>query len=178
MIMTSLGEELHDPTHCAANGMPHLSPCIEPPLLPTSPDEEIRILLTGSRDWQDEDLIWNVLYRYMPPRGSLLHTVVLVHGDCPTGADSLVSTLWTANGGLEEPHSCDHECWTCHHWEHSWRDRGKRAGPIRNKVMVDLGAVICLAFPLGPLGVSRGTRGCMALAEEAGIPVVNLERAA
>lgn len=120
--------------------------------------EDFRILLTGSRDWVDEALIWDALYPYLPARGSLMHTVTLVHGDCPTGADALASLLWTANGGLEEPHPAQ------------WDLYGKAAGPIRNRKMVELGAGVCLAFPLGR---SAGTRGCMRLAEAAGIPVIN-----
>ena len=108
-----------------------------------------RVLITGSRDWTDEGLIWNVLSPYLP--------AVLVHGACPTGADEIASTLWVANGGTEEPHPAD---WSL----------GKKAGPLRNQEMVDLGADICLAFPLLE---SRGTRDCMRRATAAGIPVRN-----
>lgn len=116
----------------------------------------MRVLITGSRNWTDEDLIWDVLFEYLPARGSLMHTVVLVHGDCPTGADAIASLVWTANGGLEEPHPAN------------WAKHGKAAGPLRNQEMVNLGADVCLAFPLGE---SRGTRDCMRRAEAAGIPV-------
>jgi hypothetical protein len=51
-----------------------------------------------------------------------------------------------------------------------WTTHGKAAGPIRNARMVALGADVCLAFPKGE---SRGTRGCMRLAEKAGIRVCN-----
>lgn len=112
--------------------------------------------MTGSRDWADEERLSQVLSEYLPARGSLMHTVVLVHGDCPTGADHLAMTLWTANGGVEEPHPAD------------WARHGKGAGPRRNQEMVDLGADVCLAFPIGP---SRGTRDCMSRAELAGIKV-------
>lgn len=50
-----------------------------------------------------------------------------------------------------------------------WDRHGKAAGPIRNQEMVDAGADVCLAFPLGE---SRGTRHCMKAAEQAGIPVI------
>lgn len=45
------------------------------------------------------------------------------------------------------------------------------AGLVRNQLMVDLGADICLAFPLPG---SRGTWDCMGRAEAAGIKVINL----
>ena len=48
-----------------------------------------------------------------------------------------------------------------------WRG-GRLCGPERNAHMVSLGADLCLAFPLPS---SRGTRNCMRLAREAGIPV-------
>lgn len=51
-----------------------------------------------------------------------------------------------------------------------WDKFGRSAGHIRNNTMVKLGADVCLAFPIGE---SRGTRGCMRLAERAGITVIN-----
>lgn len=117
----------------------------------------MRILLTGSRHWTDEGLLWDVLSEYRPERGGLMHTVILVHGNAP-GADRLASLLWCANDGWEESHPAD------------WTRYGKAAGPLRNQQMVDLGADLCLAFPLG---VSTGTRDCMRRATKAGIPVIN-----
>lgn len=49
-----------------------------------------------------------------------------------------------------------------------WDKHGKAAGPIRNQKMVDLGATVCLAFPLPG---SRGTAHCMSAARKASIPV-------
>ena len=51
----------------------------------------------------------------------------------------------------------------------NWKNLGRKAGPLRNQKMVDLGADICIAFPQGE---SRGTRNCMKLADKAGIEVV------
>lgn len=88
---------------------------------------------------------------------------VVVHGDCPTGADRYASE-WCREARfnglhvIEEAHPAD------------WGKHGKAAGPIRNQQMVDLGADVVLAFPLGE---SRGTRHCMAAAEKAGIPVIS-----
>jgi hypothetical protein len=114
-----------------------------------------RILVTGSRDWEDEMTVclalW-VAYCDLKEQGE----VVLVSGNCPTGADSIAERFWEANGMPVERHPAD------------WKTFGKFAGPKRNKEMVDLGADVCLAFPIG---VSRGTRGCMKLAKDAGIPI-------
>lgn len=114
-----------------------------------------RILVTGSRNWTDREAI----------RFALLETTrafgldfVLVHGDCPTGADAIAAEIWQDMGGKCEAHPAN------------WVKYGRAAGPIRNQQMVDLGADACLAFPMGD---SRGTRGCMCMAAVAGIPVTN-----
>jgi hypothetical protein len=113
-----------------------------------------RILVTGSRDWDDELTVESALamavYQNVP--------AVIVHGACPTGADAIASR-WTVRhriiGLTEEMHPA------------RWRGNGRAAGPLRNKAMVDLGADICLAFIRNS---SRGATGCADLAEAAGIP--------
>ncbi|WP_352302760.1 DUF2493 domain-containing protein [Kineosporia sp. NBRC 101731] len=110
----------------------------------------MRILVTGSRDWTDEDVVYEALVTYSLPGD------VIVHGACPTGADAFADRWAVSNGRAVERHPA------------LWRVHGRSAGPIRNQQMVARGAEVCLAFPLG---VSRGTRGCMAMAGAAGIPV-------
>jgi hypothetical protein len=127
----------------------------------------VRILVTGSRDWEDGDAVRRAIAEamndrgIMTPTGKITEQVTIVHGGCPTGADRHAQ-LWALSlRGLmsEEEHPAD------------WIHEGKAAGPRRNQRMVDAGADICLAFPLGE---SRGTRDCMRRAEAAGIPVVVL----
>lgn len=118
-----------------------------------------RVLVTGSRDWKDRSSVWYALQGELERYGS----IVVVHGACPTGADD-IADRW-AWGMYQEGHQAmpeDHPA--------DWDRYGKAAGPIRNKHMVDLGADVCHAFPIEG---SRGTFGCMRLAEEAGIPVIN-----
>lgn len=115
----------------------------------------MRILITGSRDWTDSDVIRNALASFTLDTSE---EITVVHGDCPTGADSIAAKIASENGFNVEAHPAD------------WARHGKSAGPIRNQEMVDLGADICLAFPKGD---SRGTRGCMKFAKAAGIKVVN-----
>ncbi|MFJ2110551.1 SLOG family protein [Streptomyces sp. NPDC087850] len=118
-------------------------------------DRPYRILITGSRDWDDYDLIHAALtfacFQQVP--------AVIVHGACPTGADALASR-WVhrhrAIGLSEELHPA------------MWRWHGRAAGPRRNAHMVHLGADITLAFIRNR---SRGATGCADLAEAAGIPV-------
>ncbi|GAB3251678.1 SLOG family protein [Kineosporia babensis] len=113
----------------------------------------MRILVTGSRYWSDEDAVHRALVTYSR-RGD-----VIVHGACPTGADAIADWWAIGNGRDVERHPA------------LWRVHGKAAGPMRNRQMVELGADLVLAFPLGP---STGTRGCMAVAEAAGLRVLNL----
>lgn len=129
-----------------------------------------RILVTGSRAWVDRDTIRSALLTQINAAvfADDSRWPVLVHGGCPTGADAIADEVWrdlmTRYTSLDEPevHPAD------------WRSEGRAAGPKRNARMVALGAAVCLAFPLGE---SRGTRGCMALARKAGIPVIDYDPA-
>jgi hypothetical protein len=113
----------------------------------------VRILLTGSRDWDDE----------VPIRAALTEAIggrpgphVVVHGACPTGGDALADRVAAEGGLIVERHPAD------------WRRYGKSAGYRRNAEMVALGADVCLAFIRdGSPGASMTAR----LAEEARIPV-------
>lgn len=118
----------------------------------------MRILVTGSRDWADRALIRSALLGHVWITRAL--NPVLVHGGA-RGADTLAAQEFAelfGHRGTVEVHEAD------------WDQYGRLAGPFRNRDMVALGADLCLAFPLGE---SRGTRNCMRLAEEAGIPVLN-----
>lgn len=117
-----------------------------------------RILVTGSRNWTDRETLEHEL---ADECDSFPGPVIVVHGDCPRGADAIAARFireWGHKyGGITaEPHPAD------------WDNQGPAAGPIRNQRMVDLGAVLCLAFPLGE---SRGTYDCVRRANRAGIPV-------
>ena len=113
----------------------------------------MRILITGSRDWEDRMSIDWALWEVAEEAGD--EEITVVHGGA-TGADTIAGERAAAYGWNVEVHSAE------------WDKHGKAAGPIRNQKMVDLGADICLAFPLG---VSRGTRDCMRRARAAGIRV-------
>ena len=116
-----------------------------------------RILVTGSREWTDEFAIDREF-------GSLLRRIgreaypefVVVHG-AAKGLDTIAANMAAHYRLRAEAHPAD---WTTH---------GKRAGPIRNQAMVDLGADICLAFPTAS---SVGTWDCVRRANRAGIRVI------
>ena len=48
----------------------------------------MRVLVSGSRSWQDQDDVWSALDA-LASRGE---PVTVVHGDCPQGADALASS--------------------------------------------------------------------------------------
>jgi len=123
----------------------------------------MRILVTGSRVWPDSKEVQARIVQVIVNQPYGTH-VVVVHGDCPTGADR------AAREFLDdiEKQNLDYISQETHPAD--WNKHGKAAGPLRNQEMVDLGADVCLAFPLGE---SRGTRDCMRRAEAAGIPVIN-----
>jgi hypothetical protein len=121
-----------------------------------------RILVTGSRDWDDDRTIWHALASTILTNTQPGTPVVVVHGACPRGADAHASA-WThltqADGRrsvTEERHPAD------------WEQHGKAAGFRRNAEMVALGADVCLAFIRNG---SRGASHTAGLAEQAGMPV-------
>lgn len=125
-----------------------------------------RLLITGSRDWTDEQMIFDALATAWRDLGSRMDTL-LISGECPTGADRIAETIWESRNLTVERHPAD--------WS-----KGRSAGPARNKKMVELGADLCLAFighctsprcRIGGIHDSHGATGCSKLAAAAGIPV-------
>lgn len=116
-----------------------------------------RILITGSRDWTDRKVIAEWL-EYELERSD--NGMIVVEGGA-RGADRLAGEWAKANGHrgvVHEQHPAD------------WARFGGSAGPVRNTAMVQLGAEVCLAFPLPG---SVGTLDCMRKAQAARIPVTD-----
>lgn len=114
-----------------------------------------RLLVTGSREgWAYGDL-YDAL---MSAAEALSDGVgpILVHG-AARGVDSMAMDLWIRLGWDHESHPAN------------WFAYGKRAGPLRNTEMVNLGADLCVAFIASN---SRGTIDCADKAEAAGIKTV------
>ena len=115
----------------------------------------MRILVTGSRDWPYWNMLNDALNKYANEQD-----IVIVHGDCPTGADAMAQRWAEYQGVVVERYPAP------------WERYGKRAGFIRNSMMVAMGADVCLAFILnGSKGASMTAR----LADEAGIEVIRYE---
>ena len=139
-----------------------------------------RILVTGSRSWTDRtriaQSIMTAINESQPmlvdekgnPDRRAIANVVVMHGACPTGADALAQDVCDHMGIDTDPYPAD------------WEQYKKRAGFIRNIMMVQTEPDICLAFLrpclnpkchiIEPHG-THGTSHCMKQAELAGVPV-------
>jgi hypothetical protein len=111
----------------------------------------MRILVTGSRDWLNTNLVVTALE--MEAFGN--DNVTVVHGGNPTGADA-AADRWARDRNVKvEVH------------KPQWAKLGLKAGPLRNQQMVRRGADVCLAFIRNN---SAGASDCARKAEAAGIP--------
>lgn len=124
-----------------------------------------RVLVTGSRDWHAIGVVRRALNEVLAVRPHD-QPLVVVHGDCPTGAD-IMAKAWALTT-FTSACTDDWERVTEEAHPAAWHLHGKAAGSIRNKAMVDKGADVCLAFIRNG---SRGASHTARLAEEAGIPV-------
>lgn len=98
--------------------------------------EPFRLLVTGSRDWEDANRVWGALTAL----ADQVDALTVVHGAAGRGVD-LMAHRWVSRqqasgrtGISEEPHPAD--------WDHL----GKRAGMVRNAEMVRIGADACFAW--------------------------------
>ena len=139
-----------------------------------------RILITGSRDWDNRAAIGRAVMAYINevcpmltdekgPTRRDVSDVVIVHG-AARGADLLAEEFARGcNPPIKtEPHPAD------------WDTAPKIAGLLRNKDMVDLGADVCLAFvkpcvsekcQIEEVHYSHGATHCLTLAHRAEIEV-------
>lgn len=116
----------------------------------------MRVIVCGSRAWPDPVRVYEGLNQLYLEHGPF----TLVHGGCATGADAAAAHWHIAAGRslgcVEVKYRAD------------WEKFGKRAGPIRNKRMVEAGADLVMAYLHG---ASNGTRNTISLAAQAGIEV-------
>ena len=109
-----------------------------------------RVLVCGSRDWRDEQLIEAVLRELSPWE--------IIHGGS-RGADSLAGAVAGRLGILVKV------------FQAGWERHGRAAGPIRNEQMLQEGHPdLVVAFHDDP-GLGRGTADMVRRARAAGIPV-------
>lgn len=119
-----------------------------------------RLLVTGSRAWEGilaELRLQTVLTSFQALSSALRARLVVVHGDCPQGADAMARRWCDRRGVHQDPYPAD------------WRQHGKRADPIRNFNMVNSRQFACCVGFLRDN--SSGTSNCLQHAREKGIPV-------
>jgi hypothetical protein len=112
-----------------------------------------RVLITGDRNWACLDLARRIVDRLKARHDA----IEIIHG-AAKGVDSAFHVAGI-NAGVGVI-ACPAE----------WETYGPAAGPMRNQRMVDAGADVCLAFHSN-LKWSKGTKGCVVRALDAGIPV-------
>lgn len=117
----------------------------------------MRILVTGSRTFADEQMVWDTLRGLDKPGGEI--TCIIEGG--AKGADSFGATWAWANKRSHEQYNAE------------WDVYGKAAGAKRNQQMLVLGEPDrVIAFVDKPLGESRGTHDMVVRARKAGLPVM------
>lgn len=105
-----------------------------------------RLLVTGSRTWEGilaELRLQTVLTSFQALSSALRARLVVVHGDCPQGADAMARRWCDRRGVPQDPYPAD------------WRQHGKQQ------------FACCVGFLRDN---SRGTSNCLGLAREKGIP--------
>lgn len=128
----------------------------------------MRVLVTGSRDWDDRISLYGTLFTEVVQKNwemgydsdgrfvdwLLPRDFVLLHGACPTGADFHADQWCLGWNFVAEQHPA------------KWEQFGKAAGFIRNTQMVDSGVDLCLAFIKNK---SHGATHCANYAEKRGV---------
>ncbi|MEE9393745.1 MAG: SLOG family protein [Planctomycetota bacterium] len=117
--------------------------------------EPYRIIVTGSRHYRRGHPIMVAIADAVTTDEAITRPITIITGGA-AGADSIATRFAGAAGYSVQQYTAD------------WATHGRSAGPKRNQLMVDAGADICLAFPIGD---SQGTRDCMRRCVAAGIPV-------
>ena len=125
------------------------------------------LLISGSRDWRDEEPIHRLIDRFDPG------AVLIVHGKCRTGADDIADKYAKRRG------------YTVRSFPANWRPDGKTldltAGPRRNREMVTMGISLQRLGVEAHAGIflldgSSGTSGTLRLCQLAGFIIHLTER--
>lgn len=124
----------------------------------------MRVIVTGSRDWPDQERVWRALDLAYENKPLHSRVFIVVHGGA-RGVDRM-AMAWVRgklrDGALDIFHEMHQAQW-------KQNDKFvKAAGHQRNQRMVDAGATLALAFIRNN---SPGATGCLRMVERAGIPV-------
>ncbi len=114
----------------------------------------MKVLVCGGRNYDDSHSLFSILDGYH----ELKPITLIIHGDA-RGADRLAEA-WAED-----------RCINVDACPADWELYGKKAGPIRNQMMLDQHEPeLVIAFPGG-----IGTADMVARAEKAGVPVHKIE---
>lgn len=114
----------------------------------------MRLLVCGSREWTDQELLNEVLDQLAH---QYLWDFTLVHG-AARGADQMAGEWAKARDVPVDAYPAE------------WDRYGNGAGPIRNKLMLDSGLDLVVAFH-DDIRRSKGTKHMVGIARQAGVPV-------
>ena len=125
----------------------------------------LRVLVCGGRDFEDRNLLYRTLYEFCDKRdlwtepdeyGNKLPTgLIVIHGDAK-GADRIADDWAIVNWVPVEAYPAE------------WQKNGRRAGPIRNHLMLSKGVDVVIAMPGG-----RGTEHMKNIAKAKGVRVID-----
>jgi hypothetical protein len=119
----------------------------------------VRILVCGSRNWDNKGFLWSKLDEYVGGIGSYDYPDVIIHG-AAKGADTMAAD-WAHSRGIQVIG-----------YPAQWDQFGKAAGPIRNSRMLMEGQPdVVIAFS-NDLEVSKGTKHMVTIARKAGIQTI------
>lgn len=136
-------------------------------------DLSMRIIVTGSRTWREVGTVQKAIAAAVRMHffgdnevskselESVFRKVTIVHGGA-AGADTIAGDFAKENKMKTEVFLPD------------WKSLDKKAGPLRNREMVNSNpkADMCLAFVAD--SESKGTTGTISLAKKRGIPVMEI----
>ena len=117
----------------------------------------MRVIVCGSGTWKDRDAVRVILHGLIRVHGEL----TVIHGGCLSGADLHVARLAAQADSV-----------TVEAYPANWDLHGKYAGPLRNRLMADSGADLCVAFTDMP--ATEGTAHMIRCAKRVGIPVLQV----
>lgn len=112
----------------------------------------MRVLICGDREWTNWRLINDIVRECLRPRDTIIE-------GCARGADR-------AAEDAGKRHNIPVK-----HFPANWNRDGKRAGPIRNALMLRIGQPDAVWAFHNDIENSKGTKHMVTIARKAGIPV-------
>jgi hypothetical protein len=128
----------------------------------------MRILICGSRDFSDWEIIHEILDGYKTS------DLVVIHGACNTELDTRRNKILGQGADAIAHDWCIKNNVKYQAWPANWEKHGKRAGFLRNTEMLEKGKPdIVIGFMNEP--ASNGTSMMLNIAKKAGIPTYRIQ---